>query len=265
MEINGKRIVLTGAASGIGQALLELLAAYTAQIVAADINGEGLEAAVGAISAQAEITPFVCDLSLQENVDNLFDFALQTMGGIDLFIANAGFAYYEKIEQADWGRIERIYRLNVFSPIYAAEKMCDINGGHPHKVVITASAMGLLSLPGYALYSSTKSALHRFAEGYRFELDNPSALTLVYPIGTRTKFFKAAADSCAPMAWPTQTPEQVAKAIVRGIERDKASIHPSWIFRALLFGERFLPFLRRIEQAIEKRRFERWLGDRAAP
>ena len=61
------------------------------------------------------------------------------MGGIDLFIANAGFAYYEKIEKPDWDHLTRIYQLNVFSAIYATEKMQDLNKGRPYKVVMTAS------------------------------------------------------------------------------------------------------------------------------
>lgn len=66
-----------------------------------------------------------------------------------------------------------------------------MQGLHPddqYRMVITASAMGKLSLPGYALYSSTKSALDGFADGYRFETDRPQQIALVY--WTRTRFLK---------------------------------------------------------------------------
>ncbi len=253
MQIDGKNIILTGAASGVGRALLELLAQFPAQIIAVDKNAARLE---NLPSGRAEIIPYACDLSQPTAVDTLFDVASRQLGKIDLFIANAGFAYYEKIETADWTRIEQIYRVNVFSPLYSLEKMRTLNSGRPHKVVITASAMSFLGLPGYALYSSTKAALHRFAEAYRYEMDDPASLMLVYPIGTRTDFFGAATQThAAPQTWPSQTAEQVARAILRGIQRDSRSVFPFGAFR-LLLG---LPFLGKLEQAIEAWRLERWL------
>lgn len=262
MKIDNSRIVLTGAASGIGRALLEQLARYPVRIVAVDINQNALHGTIDAVSSmQAHTTPYLCDLSQQANVDTLFDDALNLMGGIDIFFANAGYAYYEKIETPDWQHIARIFELNVFSAVYSAEKMRMLNANRPFKVVITASAIGHLALPGYAIYAATKAALHRFAEAYRFELEDRSALTLVYPIGTRTNFFNTAGAD-VPLPWPTQTPEMVARAVVRGIERDRSSIYPSRRFQILMFLERFLPFSRRILQNWEDRRFRQWLAAR---
>jgi short-subunit dehydrogenase len=266
MRIEAQRIILTGAASGIGRAMLEALSAYPAQIVASDVDGERLATALAGISgAAAQVTSFVGDLSAAEQVDALFDFTLQSLGGVELFIANAGYAYFERLEQPDWEHIQAIYSLNVFSPIYSALRMRQLNPGRPYKVVITASAMGRLALPGYALYSSTKAALHRFAESYRFDLPDRSMLTLLYPIGTRTGFFQAAASRAAPQTWPLQDASQVARAALRGIQADRADIYPSGLFRLLLALDRLLPFTRRIEQGIEQRRFEQWLVGRPHP
>lgn len=55
-----------------------------------------------------------------------------------------------------------------------------------------ASGMAFLGIPGYALYAATKAALHRFADSYRWQMDGHRKLTLVYPIATRTAFFRAA-------------------------------------------------------------------------
>lgn len=259
MRIDQTRIILTGAASGIGQATLHRLATYPCQILAVDIDETRLAVALAALeSPRATITPYTCDLADPAAIDTLFDTALKTMGGLDLFIANAGFAYYEALERADWTRLERIYRVNTFSPIYSAVKMREHLGNQPYRVVITASAMGKLAIPGYAVYGSTKAALDRFAEGYRLELDDPRKLALVYPIGTRTRFFSAAARSDVPSTWPTQTAEQVADAIIKGIERDRMTIYPSRLFRAIILLDRVFPVIRILEQAIEKRRFVAW-------
>jgi short-subunit dehydrogenase len=261
MRLEDQRIVLTGAASGIGMALLKRLARRPSQVVAVDLDAEGLEKALaGLVGSPAKLFSFVCDLGNPEQVESVFSFALESMGGIDLFIANAGFPYYEKLTGADWGHIEKIFQVNVFSPIYSALKMQQINAGRTYRVVVTASAMGLLGLPGYALYSSTKASLDRFAECYRYELEDPAALTLVYPIGTRTHFFQAAAKLAAPLTWPTQSVEQVANAILKGIEGDRPNIYPSLLFRIFIILDRYLPFLRRIEQWIELKRYERWIA-----
>ncbi len=261
MEISNRCIVLTGAGSGIGQALLAKMASFSSKIIAVDIDKERLKSVVDSInSSKAQIAIFTGDMSNQKSIDELFDYSISVMGKIDLFIANAGFSYYGKIAESNWQEIDKIYKINVFSPIYAVEKMKGLNPNQPYKVVITASAMSLMALPGYAIYSSTKAALHRFAEAYRFELSDPSSLTLVYPIATRTRFFEVAGKNI-PVAWPLQEPEHVSNKIVKGILQDKRSIYPSRLFKITLLLERFLPFLRKIIQSQENRKLKRWLND----
>jgi short-subunit dehydrogenase len=116
--------------------------------------------------------------------------------------------------------------------------------------------MAHLAVPGYALYSASKAALHRFADGYRWQMKDPRKLMLAYPIATRTGFFKAAGEG-VPAAWPRQQPETVARAILRGIRRDRKSVSPSYLFSLVLFLDRFLP-VHWLEQWIEQRRFGKW-------
>lgn len=259
MKLAGKRIIVTGAASGIGQALVHQLATYDAHIIVADIDVEALQNVLHALSNQpAQIATFAGDLAQPEVIDQLFEFADAQMGGIDLFIANAGIAYYETLQDADWQHIDRIYRLNVYSPIYSAQKMKTLYGDQPYKVVITASSIGFFGLPGYALYSSTKAALHRFAEAYRFELAQPHQLTLAYPISTRTNFFESAAKLRAPMVPPSQTADYVAMQMIRGIQRDQKSIHTSRIFQVTLLLERVFPPVRWLILSTHKLAYRRW-------
>lgn len=215
MELEGKRVVLTGAASGIGKALRQRLTRKHCQIVAADI--QTLD-----VSDAPSVHAFTGDMGDPAVVDRLFDEAHRLMGSIDIFIANAGFTYYGPIGEPDWDRIEAIYRVNVFSPLYAAQKMAQVD--HPYTVVMMASAMAYLGLPGYAIYGSTKAALHRFADAYRYEMPSQGRLMLVYPISTRTTFFDRAGTS--PLI-PSQTPDYVARRIVAGLEKNRTAVHPS--------------------------------------
>lgn len=251
MNIEGKNIILTGASSGIGLDLLKKLAEFDCRIVAAarTINKIDLDF--------DNVIKHPCDVSKAENLDELFNFAIEKLGSVDIFIANAGFAYYEMIDNPDWEHIEKIYKTNVFSSCYAAEKMKEINKGRDFRMVVTASAMSFWSLPGYSLYSSTKAALHGFATAYRFELEKGQKLQMVYPIGTRTNFFDEAG-SDTPVPWPTQPPECVTKAIIKGIQKDRNSIFPSGLFRSMKIINGCLPFLYPLVARYEARKLYKW-------
>jgi uncharacterized protein len=253
MELSGKRVVLTGAASGIGRAILEALNGLNLSIIAADVNETRLLEVCAALpKALARVIPVVTDVSSQAGNEALFQRAILELGGVDLFIVNAGFAYFEIITEADWMRLECMYRVNTLAPIYTLERMAVLNAGREFKVVWMASAMAHFGLPKYAIYSSSKGALHRFADAYRWQMPDPKALMLVYPIATRTGFFKAASED-TPVPTPSQTPEEVAKAVLAGIYRDALEVYPSLLFQIGFWLTLWFPGLRRFIQARELR------------
>jgi short-subunit dehydrogenase len=105
--------VLTGAASGIGNAIFKQLSLYDTNLVCADMIKEDLWKNK-IKTTNHKFFSFQCDLSKPEEIDKLFNFALEKMGGIDLFIANAGIPYYEKISQPDWKHISKIYETKKY-------------------------------------------------------------------------------------------------------------------------------------------------------
>lgn len=242
-RLQGARIVITGAASGIGRALLpRLIVAGASQIAAVDRDRTALEAAIASVGGAFPIAPVVVDLGSRAGCDAAFDAALRAMGGIDVYIANAGFAYYE-VFTGDWERIDAIFRVNVYAPLYALGQMRRLHrDGSPYTVAITASAMARLAYPGYAVYGATKAALDRFAEAYRYEMPRHETLTLIYPIGTRTGFFERA-HAHTPSTWPTQTADYVAARIVAGLKRGARAIYPSLTFRIFRALQPPLPLL----------------------
>lgn len=253
MNINGKNIILTGASSGIGEELLKILKNYDVRIIAVARN-------VSKIPDYGEkITTFSCDLSKKEEVDRLFEYAEKLFEHIDIFIANAGFAYCEEIEEANWKHIEKIYSTNVFSPIYSAEKMKDIHKDRPYYMVITCSAVSGVPLPGYALYCASKASIHMFAKTYRYELKNKGKLALVYPVATKTNFFRSAGGDEAPVPWPVQSPKIVAASIVLGIKLNLRSIYPSILFLISSIINRVIPILYPIYSKLFSINFNLWL------
>ncbi len=253
MIIKNSNVIITGASSGIGRELLSLLLNTGARVVAASrtIEETDLE--------HKNLCKINCDVSAKKDLDQLFSFALEKLGDIDLFVANAGFAYYEKLGEPDWDHIRRIFETNTTGLFYAAQKMKTIKGTRPYNFICTASAMSFLSIPGYALYSSTKAAIRGFADAYRFELGEGQYFQVAFPVATKTNFFKAAGDN-PPVPWPTQSARDVAIAMFRGIEKNQLNIFPSGIFRATNTLNRFIPLINYFYVRRENKKLHDWLA-----
>ncbi|HHX59131.1 MAG TPA: SDR family NAD(P)-dependent oxidoreductase [Epulopiscium sp.] len=242
MNLQGKRVVLTGASSGIGLELLPLLHQKGAKVLA-----------VGRRAYTPEFPSIIYireDVSTKEGVDNIFNMAQEVLGGVDVFIANAGFAYYEGAQKADWERTKTIFDTNVSSPIYAFYKLKKIKKNKPFQFVVTASAISYLPLPGYGLYSGTKHAIQGFFEAARHELPKHQVITLIHPVATKTAFFK----ENTPIPFPTQTAVTVAKRYIKGIESNKAHIFPSKLFWVV----RHLSILQPLVQKHQAHQFNQW-------
>ncbi len=252
MDLYNKCILLTGASSGIGKALLEELIKYNTTIVVGDLNPE-------AVARNKNVKAIRCDVSKQKDIDMLFKKALSIMGRVDICIANAGFAYYEKLQKADYNHIHRIVAVNYIAPVYFLEKLMELNKGRKSYMVFTASAMAKLPLPGYALYSATKAALDGFAYSFNFEKDAHIHLMVVYPIATKTEFFKTAGDG-TPVPFPAQTPQKVAHEVVKGILKNKRYVFPSKIFRVMMVINRIIPFALWSYAKVEQYKLKKWLS-----
>ena len=254
--IQGKNIVITGASSGIGKCLLDALAA--------EENGNRVLAAsrsIGKLTGFGEnVTLFPCDLSAREGVDALFAEAERIFPKIDLLICNAGAPYYERYDYEDWDRIENIFRLNTFSCMYSYSRYLRHLDGRKGHLAYTVSAMGEMALPGYALYASTKFAMKGFQEAIRQEAPENLKITCVYPVSTRTNFFTvggAGREVEAP--FPVQTPEAVARAMIRGIEKGRKQVYPCPVYLPSRFLMRLLPPVKQLYLRSQRKRLLRFL------
>ena len=254
--IQNKNIVITGASSGIGKAILELLAApeHRNRIVAASRS-------IGKLSGFGEnVTLFPCDLSGREGVDALFAEAEKVLPGIDVLICNAGAPYYERYDYEDWDRIERIFDLNTFSCMYSYSKYLHHLKGREGRLVYTISAMGEMALPGYALYASTKFAMKGFQEAIRLEAPEDLKISCIYPVSTKTNFFNVGGEGRkVEQPFPVQTAEAVAKAAVRGVEKGKKQIYPCPVYLPSRFLMKLLPPVKSLYLNSQKKMLRRFL------
>lgn len=252
--LKNRNIVLTGAGSGIGLEVLRLLAAEESNTVLAvdkdihRITGFG-----------ANVIPMEIDVSSQAAVDAIFELAQEALPFIDIFYANAGYPYYEAVDYVDWDRTARMFETNVFSPIYSYEKYRDYLHGRSGHFAITVSAIGKMAMPGYALYSASKFAMHGFQQGIRYELPKNIKLTCLYPIATDTGFFKAANEKPFEKPFPVQQPALVARKMVDGLEKGAKFVNPSGLFTlsGVLFA--IAPPVKAVYLKLEKNKLTRFL------
>lgn len=244
INLKDKKIVITGASSGIGAELVKLLADNN-KIIACARNIEK-------IIDHQNVIKIKCDVSIKEEIDNLIEKSFEILGDVDIFFANAGFAYYEKLEKADFEHIEKIFKTNVYAPIYSLLKLKEYKKDSSFQFIITASAMSFNAIPGYSLYSSTKYALKGFFDSYKYELKNNQMLQMVFPIATYTSFFNVAGTDNLP--WPRQKSEVVARKILKGVIKKKKYIFPFEPFKLILFLNKFFPVFK-IYNFIEYKKF----------
>ena len=162
MLVKNKRVVVTGAASGIGKALaVAFKKAGAKSIVAVDINIEGAEETAKDIDGIA----VKANVGQESDILNVIEKGNELSGGIDIFCSNAGIGGvhgFLDVKTEDW---QNIWEVNVMSHIYAARnvlpQMLERGEGY---LMSTASAAGVLTQIGSAGYSVTKAAAVSFAE-----------------------------------------------------------------------------------------------------
>ncbi|MGO8904922.1 MAG: SDR family oxidoreductase [Solirubrobacteraceae bacterium] len=226
MDPEGRIIVVTGAAGGIGSALVHALIDRGARtVVAADLDGPGVERLREELGARVLArTLDVCDeRATRALIEEIEDAA----GPIDVWFANAGLATGAGPEapDEDW---DRQWRVNVMSHVYAARALLPgwTERGEGH-LVTTASMAGILTTVGDAAYSATKHAAVGFAEWLAFTYAGRGVrVSCICPGAVDTAMLRAGAGGDAAKATAAigggdvLAPEQAAERILDDLHRD---------------------------------------------
>jgi NAD(P)-dependent dehydrogenase (short-subunit alcohol dehydrogenase family) len=223
MQIKNRIVVVTGAASGIGQALAQRFASEGAKlVVCADINAEGAAITAKRIGG----IDFPTDVGKEADIKRLIETVEADHGPIDLFFSNAGIGIGGGVEVTD-NRWQKIWDINVMAHVWAARylvpRMIERGGGY---LLSTASAAGLLSQIGSAPYAVTKHAAVGLAEWLAITHgDQGIKVSVLCPQAVRTAMTAGNADGVASIDGMLE-PGEVAEACIRAIEAEEFLILP---------------------------------------
>jgi short-subunit dehydrogenase len=228
MKLDGKRILLTGAAGGIGALLAEALIRRGARVALVDRNGEALAALAERLATHGGIGHAIpADLLDTPRLGEVVERARRALGGLDLLINVAGLLSFSPLEEEDPAVLERIVRLNLTTPLLLTREALPHLRAGGGRVVNIGSTFGAIGFAWFAAYSASKFGLRGLSEALRRELDGSGVgVTYVAPRAVRTKLNTGAIYRMADrVGMSMDEPEWVAQRIVAAIEGDAKEVH----------------------------------------
>ena len=255
MQLQDKVAVVTGGAHGIGRALCRRFAAEGARgVVVADLDSAGAQQVAEEIGGLA----VTVDVSQEADLLRLVDQSIQQFGPIDLFCSNAGIALPGGVEapDSDW---KTIWEVNLMAHVYAARAVLPamLQRGEGY-LLQTASAAGLLTQVGSAPYSVTKHAAVALAEWLAITHGPTIKVSCLCPQGVMTNMILRpdAGPATEFLRAEALTPEQVAEAVVQGLDRETFLILPheivaDYFLRKATDYDRWIRGMRRLQAEIQ--------------
>ncbi|MGD9721001.1 MAG: SDR family oxidoreductase [Pirellulales bacterium] len=256
MQLKDKVAVVTGGGNGIGRALCERFAAEGARgVVVADLDG----AAAKAVAAQIGGLAVPVDVSSQDDIRRLVSESEKRFGPIDLFCSNAGIALGGSVDapDADW---QRIWEVNLMAHVYAARAVLPgmLERGEGY-LLQTASAAGLLTSIGSALYAVTKHAAVALAEWLSITYGPTIKVSCLCPQGVVTNMLMRpdAGPSTEFLRAEAVTVEHVADCVIAGLAAEKFLILPHEVVAKYMTNkatdyDRWIAGMRRLQAQIEQ-------------
>jgi NAD(P)-dependent dehydrogenase (short-subunit alcohol dehydrogenase family) len=237
----GKRVLVTGASSGIGEGLAVRLAGLGARVGICARR----EAELSAVLQRCQETSpdsamWLCDMAVPEEVDLLVNGVLAEFGGVDVLINNAGIPKRKHILQTDQPMVENVMRINFLAPTQLTfgllPSMLERNDG---RIINVSSIAATLSSPGEAAYDASKAALAVFSEAMAVDLfDRGIKVMVVYPGVVDTPLFELPDNNPLPASAPEKiTVDEMVDAILAGVDDDAIEVYaPAW-FKDIAVGK----------------------------
>ncbi|GCE36322.1 SDR family oxidoreductase [Rhodococcus sp. USK10] len=242
--LDGKKCLITGAGSGIGQATALAAAAEGAELFLTDINEVGLAQTVEQVGSGGGTVSFSRALDVSD-YDAVTAFAAdvhEQFGSLDVVMNVAGISAWGTVENLEHRHWKSMVDVNLMGPIHIIESFVPpmVRAGRGGHLVNVSSAAGLLALPWHAAYSASKFGLRGVSEVLRFDLKRHGiGVSLVVPGAVKTPLVGtveiAGVDRDDPRIRKAihrfekraVTPEKVASCIIAGVKKDRYLVYTS--------------------------------------
>ena len=250
--LNGKVIVITGASSGIGEAMAKEYAKMGAKVVLGARREEELRRVANQIEAfGGSVAYCVCDVVKEEECKALIDRGVEAFGGIDVMICNAGLSMRALFDDCDLGVLHRLMDVNFWGTVNCTKYALPWLQKSRGSLVGISSVAGIHGLPGRTGYSASKYAMTGFLDTIRVENLKKGVHVMTACPGftaSNVRFSALTADGSQQGETPRDeakmmTPEQVAHIVARGIKRRKRLCLMEWEGRGTHLLKKFCPAL----------------------
>ncbi|HTW42389.1 MAG TPA: SDR family NAD(P)-dependent oxidoreductase [Solirubrobacteraceae bacterium] len=218
MHIAGSTVLLTGASGGLGQAIARAMRARGAELVLTGRRTDVLEPLAAELHARA----LAADLADRADVERLASEA----GDVDILVANAALPASGQLDSFTVEQLDRALDVNLRAPIVLAHAL--LPGmrarGRGH-LLFMGSLQSKAPTPGASMYNATKFGLRGFAAALRGELRGTGVgVSTVYPGFIRNAGLFADTGASLPLGVRTRSPEDVARAVLDAIERNRGEV-----------------------------------------
>jgi short-subunit dehydrogenase len=248
-DLRNRRILITGASSGIGRALAEQAASVGARLVLAARSGDKLDELAGTLQKRgAEVIGVTADITRAEDRARALDAAVTRFGGLDVLVNNAGVGSWGHFADCTEDILRQIMEVNFFAPTELIRLALPVLiAGQQPAIVNVASMCGRRGLPAWSEYSASKFALCGMTEALRaefarFDID----VLLILPGLTRSNLHRTLLRHEGRMQInfdEGMPPEKVAAGILRALQKNRAETVLGREARWLLRCNRFFPRL----------------------
>jgi NAD(P)-dependent dehydrogenase (short-subunit alcohol dehydrogenase family) len=226
-RLTGKRVLITGASSGIGVAAAREFAREGADVALLARSKGGLDkAAAGARAAGATAHVLPVDLTDPDAANAAVAAAAERLGGIDVVVANAAASAYGPFREISREDFDRSVRATFNTAVYTIRAALPELEASSGALVVNVSTAGRTGIPHQSPYTAAKHALRGFVSALRVELraeGSPVSVAMVHPSPIDTPFWRHATSAVGVQAKPlrsTYSPDVVAAALV------EAAVHP---------------------------------------
>lgn len=218
---NNKVVVITGASSGIGAALLTELSGYPLTIIAMARRADEILLPARSHS-HLKLIRIAIDLQDPSSIDDAISLFPKEILGIDVFFNNAGITAHGRFEDLHMDVFRKTFATNFFGPVQLIQGLLDRIKFAKGRVVTTSTVSALYGVPGRAAYSASKSAMHAAMESMRIELMEEGVRSaLVCVPYTKTALRKSGLGADGKILDEEQanrklkTPEEVARLLMK--------------------------------------------------